>query len=174
MVLLLLCFLHQVQQRKFKISARLLCIVNWNTFLLQSGNNMSAFKWCWWEKARNGSTWNKACLNFSWSTSTRLSLNLTYVLISNKLSMEIFLGRKAARMTPQVLSLRLISYSMAEQFQGNKMDVEVTPFSACLSRPQLKNEHRGRMLKLEQVPQMFKSQKGADTATSLQRWRLVL
>lgn len=38
------CFLYQVQRRKFKVSARLLCVVNLNTFLLQSGNNMSAFK----------------------------------------------------------------------------------------------------------------------------------
>lgn len=58
-------------------------------------------------------------LNFSRSTFLWLSLNLTHVLISNRLSMEIFLGRKAARMTPRVLSLRLISYSMTEQFQGN-------------------------------------------------------
>lgn len=44
-----------------------------------------------------------------------------YVLISSRLSMEIFLGRKAARMAPRVLSLRLISYCKAEQFQGSVM-----------------------------------------------------
>lgn len=44
MVLLLQCFLYQVQQSKFKVSARLLCVVSLNMFLLQSGNNMSAFK----------------------------------------------------------------------------------------------------------------------------------
>lgn len=61
------------------------------------------------------------CLNFSWNTSPRLPLNLTYVLTSSRLSIEIFLGRKAARMSPQVLSLRLISYSIAEQFQVSMM-----------------------------------------------------
>lgn len=61
------------------------------------------------------------CLNFSWSISTWLSSNVTYVIISNRLSMEIFLGRKTARMAPQVFSLRLLPYSMAEQFQGNTM-----------------------------------------------------
>lgn len=60
-------------------------------------------------------------LSFFWSTSPWLSLNLTYVLISSRLSMEIFLGRKAARMAPRVLSLRLISYCKAEQFQGSVM-----------------------------------------------------
>lgn len=111
------------------------------------------------------------CLYFSWSTSPWLSLNVAYFLISSRLSMEIFLGRKAARKAPWELPLRFTPYSMGEQFQGSGM------LWTCwwhLWRSQLMGGGRWRELKLQQASQVWRSQKGTDTATSIQRWRLML
>lgn len=74
------------------------------------------------------------CLNFSWSTSPWLSLNLTYVFISSRLSMGIFLGRKAARMAPlKLVSILVCGRTISKEY--DVVDVVVTPSSASHRRP---------------------------------------